>query len=247
MKVKVFIFAFNRPDLLSYQIKCIRTYLKNEHEIYVIHDSRNSEYVSDFSLICDQCNINFYHNNSLPGRSPSDYHSNSVQWAYDNVMMKECKDDFVLILDHDMFLIDEFDVGDYMKGYDAAGCLQQRGKVKYFWTGLTILNMKTVSNIVFDFKNGTYHGELLDTGGGTCNLLNHKTIKYKDTGVEYPDDYQDINLKDPSVSNGFNFELHMDSKFLHSRNASSWHNNMKVEDSHKTSIIHTILRDFIEV
>lgn len=247
MKVKVFLFTFNRPDLLSYQIKCLRSYLKNENEIYVVQDSRDDNQTSQFQSICEEYEVKFYHHKSLPGRSPSDYHSSSVQWSYENIMMTECRDDIVIILDHDMFLIDDLNIEEYMENYDAAGCLQQRGNVKYLWSGFMILKMKEVVNIDFDFRNGYYMGELLDTGGGTCKLLSTEGLKYKDTGVEYPDEYQDINLKDPSISNGFNFELHLDGKFLHSRNASSWHNNMKVEDSQKTLIIHKILSDFIEV
>lgn len=246
MKIKVFLFAFNRPDFLERQIECIHKFLTNRNQIYVIHDSRNDEYVSDFLPICEKYNVEFFHNNSLPGKSPSDYHSSSVQWAYDNIMLKKCTDDFVIILDHDMFLIDQFDVEQYMIGYDVAGCLQKRKDVKYLWPGLTILNMNSISNIQFTFSNGYFNGQMLDTGGGTCKLLSQEGIKYKDTGVEYPDEYENINLKDPSISNGFNFELHLDGKFLHYRNACSWHNNMVLTDLKKTQTVFKILNDFVE-
>jgi len=42
-------------------------------------------------------------------------------------------------------------------------------------------------------------------------------------------------------------ELHLDGKFLHFRNACNWHNGLKVVDNHKTTVLHTILGDFIEV
>lgn len=247
MTVKVFSFVFNRPDLLQYQIDCLNTYLKDDHEIFAIHDSRDDQFVEQFQKICSENGVRYYHNISSPGLSPSQYHSSSVQWAYENIILAECKDDYVLILDHDIFLIDELDVSEYMKDIDAAGCLQTRGDVQYLWTGLTLLNMKTVASVEFDMLCGFYHGQSLDTGGGTCNLLRSENVKYKDTGVEYPDEYGGINLKDPSVSNGFDFELHMGGRFLHFRNASSWHNGMNVNDSHKTSVLHSILSDFIEV
>jgi len=247
MAVKVFSFVFNRPDLLQYQIDCLNAYLKDDHEIFAIHDSRDNQFVEQFEQICSQNNVRYYHNISPPGLTPSQYHSSSVQWAYENIMLTECTDDYVLILDHDIFLIDDLNVSEYMKDLDAAGCLQTRKDVHYLWTGLTLLNMKTVASIDFDMLCGYYHGQALDTGGGTCNLLRSEGVKYKDTGVEYPDSYEGIDLKNPSNSNGFEFELHMDGKFLHFRNASSWHNGMNVNDSQKTSVLHTILRDFIEV
>ena len=49
MKFKIFIFTFNRPDLLTLQIKCLRKFAKNLNEIYVIHDSRNNEFVDEFN------------------------------------------------------------------------------------------------------------------------------------------------------------------------------------------------------
>lgn len=245
MAVKIFLFTFNRPDLLEVQIKTLQKFIKNEHEIFVIHDSRNDEFVDHFLPICEKFNVKFYHHNSDSGKSPSDYHSSCVQWAYDNFILKECKNDLVVILDHDMFLIEEFDVEEYMSGYDAAGCLQKRNNVEYLWPGLTILNISTVHSVDFNFLNGSFNGQLLDTGGGTCKLLLNKTIKYKNTGVEYPDEYNGLNLKDPNISNGFNFELHLDNKFLHSRNACAWHNNMKPNDSTKTQTIYQILNDFI--
>jgi len=246
MKIKIFLFTFNRPDLLGVQIKLINRFIKNEHQICVIHDSRNDEFVSEFLEICENLGVNFFHKNSLPGRSPSEYHSQAIQWSYENIIMTECGEDIVVLLDHDMFLIDDFDVVKYMENYDAAGCLQKREQVEYFWPGLTILKMKTTKDIQFNFLNGYFNGQLLDTGGGTCELLSSGKIKYKDTGVEYPDEYDNIDLKDPSISGGFNFELHLDGKFLHSRNASSWHNNMIVSDHQKTQVILQILNDFIE-
>jgi hypothetical protein len=42
-------------------------------------------------------------------------------------------------------------------------------------------------------------------------------------------------------------ELHLDGKFLHFRNACNWHNGLKVVDTEKTLVLHTILEDFIEI
>ena len=104
-----------------------------------------------------------------------------------------------------------------------------------------------VSKEEFDFYPKTVDGQMLDSCGGTYALVHNPKIRYKATSVEYPDDYNGINLLDEKNSNGFGFELHLDGKMLHSRNASNWHNGLKVTDTNKTSVLNTILSDFIEV
>ena len=96
-----------------------------------------------------------------------------------------------------------------------------------------------------DIIKGRYPDNM--TGCTTSHLkaLQH-WIETSDSpyAVIMEDDYQGINLRDPSNSNGgYEMELHADQKFLHFRNVCNWHNGMKVVDNHKTSILHSILKD----
>ena len=85
---------------------------------------------------------------------------------------------------------------------------------------------------------------MLDSCGGTYKLLRNKNINFKPTDVIYPDEYNGINLKDPSTSNGgYEMELHANQKFLHFRNACNWHNGLKVDDANKTDLLFKILSD----
>jgi glycosyltransferase involved in cell wall biosynthesis len=247
MKVKVILATFNRPDLLPIQIKSIQKYLKNEHEIIVVHDSRDSEYVNEFSDVCNSFEVSFNHHDSVSGKTPSQYHGESIQWAYDTIIKYECVEDFILILDHDMFLIDEFDLVEYLGNYDIAGCHQNRGSVEYVWPGLVMFKYQSIKDIEFDFLPGVYNGQTLDTGGGTYYILQTDDIKYKSTGCEYPDTYEGIDLLDEEVNLGFGFELHLDGKFLHFRNACGWHNGMKKDyrDSNKKKVLESILNNFL--
>lgn len=247
MKVKVILSTFNRPDLLPIQVGSIRKYLKNENEIIVVHDSRNNEYVDDFVEVCDTLEISFYHHDSISGKSPSQYHGESIQWAYDTIVKYDCIDDLTLILDHDMFLIDDLDIIEYISDNDIAGCNQHRGCVEYVWPGLIMFKYQSIKDIEFDFLPGVHMGQVLDTGGGTCYILQDKDIKYKPTGCEYPDSYDGIDLMDEDVNLGFGFELHLDGKFLHFRNACGWHNGLKkvANDDNKKKVLESILKDFL--
>ena len=249
MKIRIILSTFNRPDLLSIQIKLLKKFFIGDYEIIVLHDSRNNDYVEEFEKICSTLKVLFYHHNSTFGKTPSVYHGEVLQWFYDEIIQKKYIDDVILILDHDIFLIETFDLLQYLDNYDIIGLLQKRGDVDYIWPGLISFRNTVIKNIKFDFFPGVYMGQTLDSGGGTSYLLKEPKIKYKSTNCEYPTNYNNINLLDPEVNLGYGFELHLDNKFLHFRNACGWHNGMEKDknDENKKKVLHTILSDFIEL
>jgi len=247
MKTKIFLATYNRPDFLEKQLNSLEKYFTKDYTPIVLHDSRGTEYCDEFDEICSRRNVDIFHHKSPVGKSPSQYHADVIQWGYDNVALKDYDDQFAMFLDHDMFLIEEFDIISYMNGYSAAGCLQKRGNVEYLWPGITIFRMDSVADLSFTFSPGVYHGQSLDTGGGTCDLLRVSGFRYKDTIVEYPNEYQGINLSSSDVHMGYPFELHLHGKFLHYRNACSWHNNFQLfEKTRKDEIFNVILDSFLD-
>jgi hypothetical protein len=247
MKVKVFTFVFNRPDILQYQIDSLKNYLEDDYEFNVIYDTRDSQFLDEFKQICELNNVKLYHHISQPGNTASFYNSDAIQWVYDNLINKDSEDFFVLFLDHDNFLIESFNINDFMKDHDLAGCLQKRGSVEYVWQGLLFFRKSSLKNEEFDFYPQQVDGQFLDSCGGTYKLIRNPNIRFLPTDVQYPEEYNGIDLKDPTASNGgYQIELHLNEKFLHSRNACCWHNNMKVNDFSKTKILQSILTDFIQ-
>jgi hypothetical protein len=244
MKVKIFTFAFNRPDILQYQINSFKKHIEDDLEFHVVYDTRDNEYLETFTKICEDNQVCLHHHISQPGNTPSFYNSDAIQWTYDNFIKLDGEDFIAMILDHDIFLIEDFNVSQFMGGYDLSGLLQTRESVEYVWQGLIFFKKSSVENIDFNFYPQTVDGQPLDTCGGTYKLLRNENIKFKSTDVVYPDDYNGINLRDSSNSNGgYAMELHADQKFLHFRNACNWHNALKVVDNHKTSILYKILND----
>ena len=243
MKTQIFTFVFNRPELLQKQIDCFNKFFVGEYEINVVCDYRDKQYVETFKNICNDNDVKFYSHKSETNLSPSAYHGSSVTWAYNEIMLKECLDDYVLIIDHDMFLIDRFNLIDYMKNYAVSGHLQQRGDVKYVWPGLTMLDISKIKDIQFNFLPCFAEGQMLDTGGGTYTLL--KEVEFKPSGIEYPESFNSIELS--TIDDGYGFELHLDQTFLHFRNACSWHDNYRVfENSRKNEVLNLMLNSFLE-
>jgi hypothetical protein len=244
MKVKIFTFTFNRPDILQYQIDSFNKYIEDDFEFHVVYDTRDNEYLESFQKICEENNIILHHHISKPGNTPSFYNSDAIQWTYDNLIKSDKEDFIAMILDHDIFLIDNFNISDFMNGYDISGLPQTRGSVEYVWVGLILFKKSSLENLKFDFYPQVVDGQMLDSGGGTHKLLRNKNIRFKPTNVEYPNDYKGINFNDPSNSNGgYAMELHADKKFLHFRNACNWHNGLKVDDANKTDLLFKILSD----
>lgn len=246
MKTKIFTFVFNRPDLLQYQINSLKKFFIGDYDFNVVYDSRDNQYYDKFKKICKNNDVNFYSHISQPGGFPSFYHSQSVKWAYDTIVSKE-NDCIVMFLDHDIFLIDNLDISYEMKSYDIIGCLQIRNHVKYIWPGLFVFKKSSIENIDFDFYPQVVKGESLDTGGGTYKLLLDKSIKFLDSGVDYPEEYKGINLKDENITGGYAYELHFDAKFFHFRNACNWHNEYQVVDERKTDLAFKMLSDILDV
>jgi hypothetical protein len=248
--IHVFIFAFNRPDLLEIQIDCLHKFLANDFCVNVIHDTRNHQFVEEFknSLITvskkypDRRFI-YYEHESPIGLQSSEYHSNVLQWTQDN-LVSQLSNSNVLFLDHDMFLIEDLDLLKYLEDYDIVGLLQTREHVEYVWPGLVAFNTTVINEI--DWKCGKVEGQSVDSGGGTYKLLRNPNNRFMDTGAEYPDSYKNWDLTDSAVTHGYNFELHFNGKFLHSRNASNWDTMYNVKDVQKTDLMMEILKDIME-
>jgi|DEB0MinimDraft_6_1074348.scaffolds.fasta_scaffold00077_34 hypothetical protein len=245
MKTKVICCVFNRPDLLDYQIRSLKKFIVGDLVISVAYDTRDEQYYDDFKKVCEKHGASLHLHVSKPGGSPSFYHGQAAKWAYENLILSEEDDCIGLFLDHDMFLIDDFNPTEEMFNNDVMGCLQSRGDVNYIWPGLFFCKKSSVEDIEFDFFPQTIDGQMLDTGGGTYKLL-RAGLKYEDTGVEYPEEYKGIDLQDPELTGGYGFELHCGGKFLHFRNACSWHNGYEVDSQKKTEILFKMLSDLID-
>lgn len=245
MKTEIFTFVFNRPDLLEYQISSLKKFFIGEYKINVIYDSRDESNLDKFQKICNSNDVNFYSHASQPGNSPSFYNGQVVKWAYDNIFLKDDENSIMLILDHDIFLIDYFDLENEMNDVDVVGLIQKRGSIEYLWCGLIALKKYSVCNIDFDFYPQFINNEHLDSGGGTYKLLNNPNIKFFDTGVEYPDKYNNLDLDDENVVGKYKYELHFNNKFFHFRNASNWHKNYTISDQEKTNLFYDIIEDII--
>jgi len=239
---KIFIFAFNRPDLLQKQIDTFNNCLLGEYQINLVLDYRKDTYIEEFKNICNKNNVNFHLHKSNDGKIPSQYHADVLNWTYKNLIDFQ---DRVMFLDHDIFMIGKFDLEKRLSNCDICGLKQTREDVNYLWPGFLMFKYSSIEGIEIDFSPQVVNGQSLDTGGGTYKLVKNSKLKIDFVDQIYPTNYLDGDLKSESISNGFPFEIFDDHTFLHTRNASHWHNEFKVNDVNKTKVIMSIVDDFL--
>lgn len=245
MKTKIFSFVFNRPDLLKKQYNTFKKNIIGDFEFIVICDYREDTYLYQFENICNENNIKFYKHKSQNGLGSSQYHGLCMNWVYQEIILKNFREDLIFFIDHDIFLLKCFDPIMFMNDADVAGQLQTRGQTDYIWPGLLFFKMSKCRNIKFDFLPCiSPDGVQLDTGGGTHKLI--KGLKYKSTDVKYISKFKNTDLS--KYDEGYGFEFHLDNKFLHFRNACRWDNNYKAEhNSQKVQILDFLLEDLNDI
>ena len=112
--------------------------------------------------------------------------------------------------------------------------------------------MPKITDLDIDFSDGDVDGEMTDVGGYTYYYFKKNNIEMKKTDKEfpiYPTHFGDIEIQNNQVTKGYNFELHLDSKFLHYRAATNWHSNWKGSEDplkKKTEIFNQIIEQILK-
>jgi len=243
--IHIFTSVVNRPDFVSIQDDLFKKFIVGKYKFHVIDDSIDKNISEQFRNICQKRKIEYYKTPEyLEHNNPSTKVGNVIQWSYDNLIKNQCQNDIVFWTDSDMFLIDKFDIENYMSDCVIAGLPQPRKHIKYMWNGLMFFNMPKLLELDPDirFNIDFIDGQHLDTGGETYHYFKKNNLSMKETNYQYPSHYKDIDLQ--KDSGGYNMELHLDGKFLHYRAASNWYSNWRgtVDPlSEKTKIFYKII------
>jgi hypothetical protein len=248
--IHIFTSVVNRPDFVLLQNKLFQKFLKNDYQFHVVDDSIDQTISEQFDTICSENGFSYY---KKPERTvqmnPAQACADTVQWTYDTLIKENHKNDIVFFCDSDLFLIDEFDIVEYMNDAIIAGLPQYRGSVTYMWNGIMFFNMSMMEDLNINFSDGVIENELTDVGGHTYYYFKKNNIQMKEMDVQYPTHYYDIELQNEEVTRGYNFELHLDGKFLHYRAATNWHTNWRGSEdplTYKTKIFNQIMKTVFE-
>jgi len=224
--IHIFTTVVNRPDFVILQDDLFKKFLKNDYLFHVVDDSIDSNISEEFQKICKERDLRYY---QKPKRTvqmnPAQACADAIQWTYETIIKQEYSKEIIFFTDSDMFLIDEFDIEEYMSDAIIGGLPQVRGHVTYMWNGIMFFNMPKIEDKNIDFSDGIVEGHMTDVGGYTYWYFKKNNIKMKESDVDYPTHYDDIDLQKDAA--GYNMELHLNGKFLHYRAATNWHSNWR--------------------
>ena len=170
--MKIITAVVNNPIFIEIQYFTLKKYFKGEYEFIVFNDAKDFPdftngndltVKSNIENVCRNLNIkcinipNEQHKIcDCPVRRCADSMNFILEYQKKNP-------DKYLMLDSDLFLIDDFDINKY-SNYDCAIVLQSRNndKINYLWNGIYYFDMTKMKNI--HLLNWNNHG-ICDVGG----------------------------------------------------------------------------------
>lgn len=222
--------TFNNSEVVKYQIRTLNRFFKYPFRYTVFDNSTNERASAEIFTICKNYDVGYV---KLPKQEflPKGYGSYSHGIACNYLFNKFVKDGgakYFMLLDHDIFLIDDFDIStqfDFQFFYGAKHGF-------YIWPGLFGMPMDLLKKKGVDFRPSLHlHGDT-----GACNYYHFfkgmdwsKFHFVKDVHCFLDDTDDDI------FRNGYSL---MDDRWLHCWNASDY---MKKGVNNKMKCIYFML------
>ena len=155
--IHIFTSVVNRPDFLEYQLQSLNKFVKDDFTFHAVYDNGiDSNVLEKFKEVCSAGIVLHEADDRVMHPNPSTCISLVVDWIFKELMLKEYKDDICVVLDADMFLIDELNIEEYIGDYPILGIPQNREHVYYITNQLMVFNMPKIISIDtdIDFMDG---------------------------------------------------------------------------------------------
>ena len=255
--MKIITSAVNNPVFIEIQFHTLQKYMKSEYEFIVFNDAKTFPDFSNFNDItlrekitdiCKKYNIKCIEIPSTDNQKKIKNASYRTAVAMNFILEYQKKNpDKYLLLDSDMFLIDDFSIDEF-ESYDGAVVLQNRHHYHYIWNGLYYFNTPKL-----DMNKMNWHCSYNTDTGGMMNkwLMNYQLSNLQKGGIYFINHLSSLNwnksnnkLKNDKLfeflktdsrnKNGFFYCEIYYNKFFHFRGGGNW--------KRETSVYDTILR-----
>jgi len=225
--IKIYSVHFNRPDFVKLQLDSFNRFVKNEFEFVIINNANDPEISKQCELLnieCVSCD-----NSHL---DPSSSHSAGLAMLQEYITNDG---DIHIILDHDMFIIDDVDLVEYSKDYSLIFLNQQSSGVDYIWPGLVVINSNNSPDLhTLGFSYGIFNDIRFDSGGESCSYLLNNNLNNR-LLLHVPFFVNDTDELNAAM-------YHYDKTFLHYFRGSNWINMsddiIKLKDKKINDIIY---------
>lgn len=221
--IKIYTFQFNNADFLEKQYITFKRFLKQEHQLICINNSYDKP---DEKLAiknkAEELGIPHYFPDNVSHTGAGRSHQTALNWCWHSLMTH---DDIVIIVDHDMFPIREFQL---YPEYDVISVMQGRGShIRYFHPGIMIIHPTLKDRDMVDFIGEQIDGEHCDSGGNWHHYLQaHQDLKIKGLSmVNICNEQGNMDVIPEEFRDGYNEHdcIQICEDFLlHSRNGSNW-------------------------
>ena len=205
--VNIYSVHFNRPDFIKIQMDSFKKFIKNDFNFLIINNSGEKS-IED---TCKNLNIDCINLNN-DNLGPSVSHSLGLK-ELGNYIKND--GNIHVILDHDMFIIEDIDFFSYMDNKSIMFIGQTKEDLVYMWPGLIIIDSNLCPNLnTLNLSSGVFNDIYCDSGGGSYKyLLDNPDLNIKNPveKAEYSD-IDDLNT----------FFFVYDNKFLHYFRGSNW-------------------------
>ena len=255
MKTYIYSTHFNMPEYIELQLKSLKKYFQNNFKFIVINDAKLEGDLTNFNQtdLNEKINYTCKKNNIECIRFPQEYHNNrkvlfenttepktnnAVTRCADvtqfclNHFIKNYNDGYLMILDADMFFINNFNILNFMENYNIGGIKQKMG---YLWNGICIFDSKLNLNEL-NFDCGYVNNEPVDVGGQTYffmkkynNIIKYKPVScshytFEETFEDESDNIKKILLEYTKLRDdkSANKELILNNRILHIRSGGNW-------------------------
>ncbi len=170
-QVLIITHSYNQPEFIEWQHKTFNKFLHDDFEFVVFNDAVDDTIAQLIIDVCMKLSVRCFRvpqeNRGLNAYSvPSRRHAEAAQYSME--MLGFNHDGIVMMVDSDMFLINDFCVVDYLKEHDIAGICQSSSSQKYhyLWAGLIFFKMNSLpEKNTINLSDGFINGERIDTGG----------------------------------------------------------------------------------
>lgn len=238
-QVKIYSIHYNRPDFIVWQYDCFKNHLRDDFEYIIINNAREQHLRQEITKTATHLNIKYietFFDSELVGK----HHADCFNFIWKNYAIKN-SNDYVIIMDGDCFLVDNFNVNLFMVGSILAGPKQKRlPKYHYLTPTIIIADIEQLPEPnSIDWEGIGIDNIRLDSGGGLyLYFLKHLEVKnkikeFKSTWHIKADNNNKHCLPDEIVNNyndDFNLEF-FGNEFLHYCRSSNW--DYKTEEHHK--------------
>lgn len=245
MKTKVLSAHCVRVDFIEYQYRSLSKFFLDEHEFIIINDGKTPELRSEINEECDRLGIKCYETpHDLLHSSAPVACASVLQWAWDDVVMKEYADCRVALLDSDMFMIRDFSMKEFLGDAVMAGIPQRRGRIAYFWNGIMFFDVPNMPNPDrLMLYCGIVRGQNVDVGGMTYYYLMENPqigIRAIPHTSHVHSDNQNLYVLPPEVSTRYDEDYRIEicaECFLHYGSGTNWKAAEAIPDPFQIAVL----------